>query len=384
MLFAITDITRFKSTAKQAINLANSKMNSSLEQCVEITITVDPVEGDKLTFTAINNSYGVKFYIPLEGTNNVEGTCLIHHTKLSLLLSKIPSKTQYLKVSLTNNVLTFSLLNLGSIGESIWVDNVSFINSDFLSEAKYNVLDEDNTTLVPHLIAVSDIAKTCDSSVIGIKGDSKELCVSGKFGTTGNNLFMSKLDSIGNITFAIKPSLLNSTLSFLGPSITIGYNSNNKWLMFASDKGVVCYKSLNSITNIEKTINNIYGLDAGGCITVKRSELDLAISFHTEGDYINLTSDKTNTLLQVFSGSSKEPAKLKPELYDGDFVDVSLEVNHLKQALQLTNNSCVGITINQRVTVVKGFEDTDIVILVINSPDNGAVETTTIVYTSVK
>ena len=29
MLFAITDITRFKSTAKQAINLANSKMNSS-------------------------------------------------------------------------------------------------------------------------------------------------------------------------------------------------------------------------------------------------------------------------------------------------------------------------------------------------------------------
>jgi hypothetical protein len=89
-------------------------------------------------------------------------------------------------------------------------------------------------------------------------------------------------------------------------------------------------------------------------------------------------------MLEVFSGSSKEPAKLKPELYDGDFVDVSLEVNHLKQALQLTNNSCVGITINQRVTVVKGFEDTDIVILVINSPDNGAIETTTIVYTSVK
>jgi hypothetical protein len=380
MLFAITDISRFKATAKQAINLANNKLNSSLEQCVEVTVK----DGDLLVFTAINSSYGVKFNMPLEGTTNVDGTCLIHNSKLSLLLSKIPAKTNYLKVSLNNNVLNFSLLNLGSIGESIWIDNISFINSDFLNENKYNVLDEDNTTLVPHLIAVSDIAKSCDSSVIGIKGDTKELCVSGKFGTTGNNLFMSKLDSIGNITFAIKPSLLNSTLSFLGPSITIGYNSNNKWLMFASDKGVVCYKSLNSITNIEKTINNIYALDAGGCITVKRSELDLAISFHTEGDYINLASDKTNTMLQVFSSSSKEPAKLKPELYDGGFVDVSLEVNHLKQALQLTNNSCVGITINQRVTVVKGFEDTDIVILVINSPDSGAIETTTIVYTSVK
>lgn len=380
MLFNITDVTRFKATAKQAINLANNKMNSSLEQCVEVTV----MDGDLLTFTAINSSYGVKFTYPLEGTTNVDGTCLIHHSKLSLLLSKIPAKTNYLKVSLANNVLNFSLLNLGSIGESIWVDNVSFISSDFLNESKYSVLDEDNTTLVPHLIAVSDIAKSCDSSVIGIKGDSKELCVSGKFGTTGNNLFMSKLDSIGNITFAIKPTLLNSTLSFLGPAITIGYNSNNKWLMFASDKGVVCYKSLNSITNIEKTINNIFALDAGGCLTVKRSELDLAINFHTEGDYINLTSDKTNTLLQVFSTASKEPAKLKPELYDGGFVDVSLEVNHLKQALQLTNNSCVGITINQRVTVVKGFEDTDIVILIINSPDNGAIETTTIVYTSVK
>jgi hypothetical protein len=380
MLFNITDVTRFKATAKQAITLANNKMNSSLEQCVEVTVT----DGDLLTFTAINSSYGVKFNMPLEGTNNVDGTCLIHHTKLSLLLSKIPAKTNYLKVSLANNILNFSLLNLGSIGESIWVDNVSFISSDFLNEAKYNVLDEDNTTFVPHLIAVSDIAKSCDSSVIGIKGDSKELCVSGKFGTTGNNLFMSKLDSIGNITFAIKPTLLTNILSFLGPSITVGYNSNNKWLMFASDKGVVCYKSLNSITNIEKTINNIFALDAGGCLTVKRSELDLAINFHTEGDYINLTSDKTNTMLQVFSSSSKEPAKLKPELYDGGFVDVSLEVNHLKQALQLTNNSCVGITINQRVTVVKGFEDTDIVILVINSPDSGAIETTTIVYTSVK
>jgi len=380
MLFNITDVTRFKATAKQAITLANNKMNSSLEQCVEVTVT----DGDLLTFTAINSSYGVKFTYPLEGTTNVDGTCLIHHSKLSLLLSKIPAKTNYLKVSLANNVLNFSLLNLGSIGESIWVDNVSFIGSDFLNESKYNVLDEDNTTLVPHLIAVSDIAKSCDSSVIGIKGDTKELCVSGKFGTTGNNLFMSKLDSIGNITFAIKPTLLNSTLSFLGPAITIGYNSNNKWLMFASDKGVVCYKSLNSITNIEKTINNMFALDAGGCLTVKRSELDLAINFHTEGDYINLTSDKTNTMLQVFSGSSKEPAKLKPELYDGGFVDVSLEVNHLKQALMLTNNSCPGITINQRVTVVKGFEDTDIVILVINSPDNGAIETTTVVYTSVK
>lgn len=381
MLFAITDITRFKATAKQAINLANNKLNSSLEQCVEVTVK----DGDLLVFTAINSSYGVKFNMPLEGTNNVDGTCLIHHSKLSLLLSKIPAKTNYLKVSLANNVLNFSLLNLGSIGESIWVDNVSFINSDFLDENKYNVLDEDNKTLIPHLIAISDIAKSCDSSVIGIKGDTKELCISGKFGTTGNNLFMSKLDSIGNITFAIKPALLNNTLSFLGPSITIGYNSNNKWLMFASDKGVVCYKSLNSITNIEKTINNIYALDAGGCITIKRSELDLAINFHTEGDYINLASDiATNTMLQVFSSSSKEPAKLKPELYDGGFIDVSLEVNHLKQALQLTNNSCPGITINQRVTVVKGFEDTDIVILVINSPDNGAIETTTIVYTSVK
>lgn len=381
MLFNITDVTRFKATAKQAINLANNKMNSSLEQCVEVTVK----EGDLLTFTAINSSYGVKFNMPLEGTSNVDGTCLIHHSKLSLLLSKIPAKTNYLKVNLANNVLNFSLLNLGSIGESIWVDNVSFISSDFLNEGKYNVLDEENTTLVSHLIAVSDIAKSCDSSVIGIKGDSKELCVSGKFGTTGNNLFMSKLDSIGNITFAIKPTLLNSTLSFLGPAITIGYNSNNKWLMFASDKGVVCYKSLNSITNIEKTINNIFALDAGGCLTVKRNELDLAISFHTEGDYINLASDTaTNTMLQVFSTASKEPAKLKPELYDGGFVDVSLEVNHLKQALQLTNNSCVGITINQRVTVVKGFEDTDIVILVINSPDSGAIETTTIVYTSVK
>jgi hypothetical protein len=375
MLFTITDITRFKNTAKQAISLANNKTASSLEQCVEVTVI-----GDQLSFTAVNSNYGAKFLYPLEGNSNVDGTCLIHFTKLSLLLSKIPTKASYLKVSLKNNVLNFSLLNMGSIGESIWIDNTSLHNSDFLDENKYIVLDEDNTTLIPHLLSVSDIAKTCDSSVIGIKGDSKELVISGKFGITGNNLFMSKLDSIGNITFAIKPVLLNSSLSFLGSSITIGYNNNNKWLMFSSDKGVVCYKSLSSIVNIEKTINNIYALEAGGCITVKRSELDLAIGFHTEGDYICLNSDKSNTLLEVFSTTSKEPAKLKPELYDGNFVDVRLEVNHIKQALSLTNNNCPGVTINQRVTTLV---DTDITILVINSPDSGAIETTTIVYTCI-
>lgn len=380
MLFAITDITRFKNTAKQAINLANNKMASSLEQCVEVTVT----NGDLLTFSAVNSSYGAKFFYPLEGGSNTDGRCLIHFSKLSILLNKIPAKASYLKVTLNNNVLNFSLLNMGSIGESIWIDNTSLHNCDFLDENKYNVLVEDNTTIVPHLISVSDIAKTCDSSVIGIKGDTKELVISGKFGITGNNLFMSKLESIGNITFAIKPNLLNSGLSFLGTSITIGYNNNNKWLMFCSDKGVVCYKSLSSILNVEKTINNIYALDPGGCITIKRSELDLAIGFHTEGDYICLNSDSSNTMLQVFSNTSKEPAKLKPELYDGGFVDTKLEVNHIKQALSLTNNNCSGVTINQRVTTVKGMEETDVItILVINSPDSGLIETTTIVYASV-
>lgn len=374
--FAITDITRFKNTAKQAINLANNKSASSLEQCVEITVT----NGDLLSFTAINNNHGAKLLFPLEGNNNIDGTCLIHFSKLSILLNKIPPKVSYLKVSLNNNILNFSLLNMGSIGESIWIDSTNLHNSDFLDENKYIVLDEDNTTLIPHLLSLSDIAKTCDSSVIGIKGDSSELIISGKFGLTGNNLFMSKLDSIGNLTFAIKPHLLNSSLSFLGNAVTIGYNSINKWLMFTSDKGVVCYKSLSSIVNIEKTINNIYALEAGGCITVKRNELDLAINFHTEGDYICLTSDKTNTMLQVFSNASKEPAKLKPELYDGNFVDVKLEVNHIKQALSLTNNNCPGVTINQRITTLV---DTDITILVINSPDSGAIETTTIVYAAI-
>lgn len=376
MQFVITDINRFKTTAKQCINLANNKLATSLEQCVELTLT----NGDLLTFTTISSSSGVKLNIPIEGNNNIDGTCLIHHSKLSLLLSKVPAKAQHLKISLANNILSFSLLGMGSIGESIWIDSNTLHSSTFLDESKYVVLVEDNTTIVPHLLALSDIAKACDTSVIGIKGDSKELLISGKFGTTGNNLFLSKLDSIGSITFAIKPATISGTLSFLGNSITIGYNSNNKWLMFYSEKGVVCYKSLSSITNIEKTINLINLLDGGGCLTVKRNELDLAINFHAEGDYINLTSDTTNTLLQVFSTNSREPAKLKPELYDGGFIDTKVEINHLKQALNLTNNSCPGVTINQRITTSL---DTDITILVINSPDSGAIETTTIVYACV-
>jgi hypothetical protein len=377
MLFTITDIARFKSTAKQAINIANNKSGTSLEQCVELFVSSDNM---LLGFTALQGTYGVRFNMPLEGNNIVSGKCLIHYSKLSLLLSKIPPKAQYLKVDLSNNALNFSLLNMGSISEPIWVGigTTSFYNSDFLDESKYNVLDEDNTTLAPHLVSVSDIAKTCDSSVISIKGDSKELCVSGKFGITGNNLFLSRLNSIGNITFAIKPQLLNSSLSFLGETVTVGYNNTNKWLMFSSDKGVVCYKSLSSVVNIERTINNIYALDAGGCITVKRSELDLAVNFHTEGDYISLNRDTTNTMLQVFSNSSNEPAKLKPELYDGNFVDVQVEVNHFKQALSLTSNSCNGVTINQRVTTL--VDTDDITILIVNSPDSGDIETTTIVY----
>lgn len=376
MLFVITDINRFKTTVKQAINLANNKLGSSLEQCVELAVTEG---GTNLYITALNSSYGVKLAIPLEGSINVDGTCLIHYSKLLGLLNKIPPKAHYLKVNKANNQLAFSLLDMGSIADSIWSDNNTLYNSKFLDENEYIVLDEDNTTIVPHLLTVSDIAKTCDNSVIGIKGDNKELTISSKFGVSGNNLFISKLESIGNIVFAIKPQLLTNTLSFLGGGVTIGYNNTNKWLMFSSDKGVVCYKSLTSITNIERTITNILGLEQAGSITIKRSELELAIAFHAEGDYINLSSDSTNTLLEVFSVGSKEPAKLKPSLYNGEFIDTKLELSHLKHALTLTNNTCPGVSISQRVTTFKD-SDVHINILVINSPDQGAIETTTIVY----
>jgi len=376
MLFVTTDIARFKSVVKQAINLANNKLGSSLEQCVELAVTDN---GTNLFVTALNSSYGVKLLLPLEGTINVDGTCLIHYSKLLGLLNKISPKAHYLKVSNTNNQLVFSLLDMGSVADSVWSDNNTLYNSKFLDENDYIVLDEDNTVLVPHLLVVSDIAKSCDNSVINIRGDNKQLCISSKFGVSGNNLFSSKLDSIGNIVFAIKPHLLTNTLSFLGDAVTIGYNNTNKWLMFSGDKGVVCYKSLASITNIEKTITNILGLEEAGTITVKRSELDLAIAFHADGDYINLSSDTTNTLLQVFSSSSKEPAKLKLSLYNGGFIDTKLELNHLKQALTLTNNTCPGVSIAQRVTTFKD-SDVHINILVITSPDNGAIETTTIVY----
>ena len=74
MQFVITDINRFKTTAKQCINLANNKLATSLEQCVELSLT----DGDTLTFTTISSNSGVKLNMPIEGSSNVDGTCLIH------------------------------------------------------------------------------------------------------------------------------------------------------------------------------------------------------------------------------------------------------------------------------------------------------------------
>ncbi|MFM7981379.1 MAG: hypothetical protein ACKPKO_18890, partial [Candidatus Fonsibacter sp.] len=134
MLFVTTDIARFKSVVKQAINLANNKLGSSLEQCVELAVTDN---GTNLFVTALNSSYGVKLLLPLEGTINVDGTCLIHYSKLLGLLNKISPKVHYLKVSNTNNQLVFSLLDMGSVADSVWSDNNTLYNSKFLDENDY-------------------------------------------------------------------------------------------------------------------------------------------------------------------------------------------------------------------------------------------------------
>lgn len=378
MLFHITNISAFKQTVKLAISFANSKNNTSSEQCIELS-----VEDGVLMVSATNSLTAGKFYVNLEGGEYTNGSCLIHHTKLTALLNKVVGKINYLKVYVENNMLCFALLNLGSISECLWSQtNASISRSKFLSETSYTVLAEDNNILAPYLLKLSSIAKSFDSSTINLKGTTDELSISGKFGSTGTHLYLSKLSSVGTISVSLPAHVFTNALSYLGNNLCLGYNSSNKWICFCSDKGIVSYSSLKTITSVDRTFDGIKNkLEVGGSVVVSRLELDTAIDFHADGNYISLEGN-TEGKLCIYSNTSKDPATLKITAGNSSsFVPVKVDLCCLKYALSLTDNTCIGILLEQRITYLA---DTTIVILLISSPDSADIDTTAILYTLIE
>ena len=86
--------------------------------------------------------------------------------------------------------------------------------------------------------------------------------------------------------------------------------------------------------------------------------------------------------MYIHSNTSKDPATLKITAGNSSsFVPVKVDLCCLKYALSLTDNTCIGILLEQRITYLA---DTTIVILLISSPDSADIDTTAILYTLIE